>query len=346
MSIEGFDLTKKLGPKRLAQFAEHIIAMGDAAGFKISSRGWAYQLEGARLINKDQFDKVEAAINRCRKRGLLPIDFVAEEASRKFDVVESPSEHEGKDMDDIVSWMLRDVLDGSQFYTPNWWDGEDYYIQVVVEKIDLKTLFTPVCERFHSPIATSKGWASMLQRAEYARRFSEAEARGLKCVLLYCGDHDPDGLRISEFLRSNLADLADVTWEDGWPGYDPTDLIIDRFGLNRELIDKHNLTWIDNLITGSGKNLASRGHKNFAMSYVQDYLKSVGERKCEANAIIPFPEVARKLIEDAFTKYVGPKAEERFRKKREAATKDYARVLGSTGIDLKQVRKGITKLEK
>lgn len=344
MSIEQFDLTKRLGAKRLQEFADHIIELGDRAGFKISSRGWAYYLESERIVNKDQFNKVEDAINRCRKLGLLPIDFVAEEPSRQFHGVEVPNSHKGTTMKDTVKWMLNDVLDGSRYYTPDWWDGENCYIQVVVEKIDLMTLFTPVCETYHAPIATSKGWSSMLQRAEYARRFAEADSRGLRCVLLYCGDHDPDGLRISEFLRSNLADLADVTWEDGMPGYDPENLTIDRFGLNYELIQQHRLTWIDNLITGSGKDLGSPSHPNYQMDYAKAYRKQIGRRKCEANAIIPHPDVARNLITDAFERYLEPGAPERFAAKTEAARLEYAKILKRTGIDLPKIRKAIEKL--
>lgn len=344
MSIETFDLTKRLGPKRLREFAQHIKDLGDRAGFKISSRGWAYYLESERIVNKDQFDKVEDAINRCRKNGLLPIDFVAEESSRQFSGVETPSAHQGKTMNDTVKWMLKDLLDGSRYYTPDWWQGENCYIQVVVEKIDLKTLFEPVCEIYHAPIATSKGWSSMLQRAEYSRRYAEAESRGLQCVLLYCGDHDPDGLRISEFMRSNLADLSDIIWEDGMPGYDPHDLIIERFGLNKSLIDKHKLTWIDNLITGSGKDLGTAKHPNYGMPYVQQYLKKIGRRKCEANAIIPHPEVARALITEAFERHLGPGAPDRFKAKEDAAYAEYHKVLTKTGINLTKIQKAIDKL--
>ena len=85
---------------------------------------------------------------------------------------------------------------------------------MVVEKVDLISLFQPVCRDYKIPIANSKGWSSMLQRAEYARRFKEARDNGLQCVLLYCGDHDPDGLRIGEFLRKNLEDLNEITWGD------------------------------------------------------------------------------------------------------------------------------------
>lgn len=40
------------------------------------------------------------------------------------------------------------------------------------------------------------------------KRIARWEAKGKECVLLYCGDHDPGGLHISEFLRSNFEDLA------------------------------------------------------------------------------------------------------------------------------------------
>ncbi len=194
---------------------------------------------------------------------------------------------------------------------------------MVVEKIDLKTLFLPVCEKYHIPIASSGGWSSMLQRAIYAKRFQQAQDRGLTCVLLYCGDHDPDGLRISDFLRKNLADLKDVEWEDGSPGYDPEDLEIVRFGINNDFITKNKLTWIDNLITGSkrGLDLADPRHKNHRMPYVQAYLSEYGAKKCEANALMTIPKEAEWLVEEAIINFVGEDASKRFEKKRKAVNK-------------------------
>ena len=180
----------------------------------------------------------------------------------------------------------------------------------------------------------------MLQRAEYARRFREAEERGLKCVLLYCGDHDPDGFRISEFLRSNLEDLAGIFWSDGTVGYDPANLIIDRFGLNHDFIERNRLTWIDNLITGSGKNLADPSHPNYHQLYVQEYLRTFGERKCEANALVVRPREARELVRGVIEKYLGPGALGRFRKKREAVRRELGDFRKRTGLD-EAVRKAL-----
>ncbi len=299
----------------LSDFADFIKDISKDIGFRVSSRGWAYILEQKRHINKDQFNQVTDKINKCRKKGFLPIDFTAEESARQFSGVEEP------DIDGVVDTFgnyLRGALNASEHYTPDWWADEEYYIQMVVEKIDLVTLFSPICEKYHIPIANSKGWSSMLQRAEYARRFAAAEDDGLRCVLLYCGDHDPDGLRISEFIRKNLNDLENVRWDDGTQGYDPKNLIIDRFGLNYDFINKNDFTWIDNLITGSGRNLASSSHKNFKMGYVQNYLASVGERKCEANAIVVLPDIAQNLAQSAIEKYLGDDSNDRFESKRQS----------------------------
>jgi len=296
------------------QFAQMLEDLSAQIGFKISARGWAYQLEGLGLITKGEFDRAENLINRCRAQGYLPIDFVAEEEARQFSGIEDPNEETPTEW---LAAFLKAALQCEDDYTPDWWDGEDYYIQVIVEKIDLKTLFSPVCKEYHIPIATSRGWSSMLQRAQYAKRFNDAELNGLQCVLLYCGDHDPDGLRISDFLRKNLEDLADIVWDDGTSGYNPGELTIDRFGLNYDFIEANHLTWIDNLITASKRDLSSPSHPNHYLPYVQEYLQQFGVRKCEANALVVRPAEARDLIRGIIESYLGIEALGRFTSKKE-----------------------------
>lgn len=299
---------------------------------KISARGWGYQLETDLLVTKGQLDRVENLVGVCIKKGFLPVDFVLQEDARKFSGVELP---ERRTPVEYMKSYLEAVLDCGDWYTPDWWDGEKYYIQMIVEKIDLKKLFEPLCEEYHIPIATAKGWSSRLQRAEYARRFKEAEEHGLKCVLLYCGDFDPDGLRISDFIMSNLIDLIDIVWEDGTSGYDPVNLEIFRFGLNYDFIVENELTWIKGLETGSGKNLASPSHKNHKMPYVQSYLKEYGAKKCEANAVLKGEErraKAIKLCRDTIESYLGKDALERFIEKRNVVLDEMEEMRQKTGL--------------
>lgn len=317
--------------EEMLTFANTLKALSEQIGFKVSARGWCYQLEGFGLITKAEFGKVENLINHeCRQYGYLPIDFVAEEEARQFSGVETPTQ--ATPLEYLKSFIQAPLI-CENWYTPDWWDGEEYYIQIVVEKIDLKTLFEPVCYEYHIPIATSRGWSSMLQRAEYSRRFKQAENKGLQCVLLYCGDHDPDGLRISDFLRKNLDDLRFIRWSDGIRGYDPDSLTIDRFGLNYDFIEANHLTWINNLITSSKKDLADPSHPNHYLPYVQDYLAEYGARKVEGNAIVVIPTEARALVRQVIEGYLGMDAPDRFQEKHDTIKEEIANFRQATKLD-------------
>ncbi len=105
---------------------------------------------------------------------------------------------------------------------------------------------------------------------------------GRKCVLLYVGDHDPAGLLMSDVIKSNLMDCANVKGVD----FDPSPIRVERIGLTREQIDDLGLPWIENLETGSGKDLGDPGHPDHRKPYVQNYIASQGRRKVEANALV------------------------------------------------------------
>lgn len=305
---------------QLKQFADELIRIDEETGFKVSSRGWCYQLEGYGVITKGEFNRVNNLINECRKNGMLPIDFVAEESARKFEGVVMPSCFDETPEEALKGW-IQTTINADEYYTPDYWRDERFYIQMLVEKVDLVTLFKPVCKEFNIPIATSKGWSSILQRAEMAARFKEAEDMyGCIPVLLYAGDHDPFGLAISDFLMKNLWDICKGT---GWA---PEKLIIDRFGINYDFIMKNNLTWIDNLETGSGKR------PDTSNPIVKKYIDSYGERKVEANAIVTNPSAGRELCRSSIIKYLGDDVQDRFQEKRDDVSAEFNNIQIDTGI--------------
>jgi hypothetical protein len=231
-----------------------------------------------------------------RKCGALPYDFTAEDEARSADNVERLN---GETPEEYADEIAEDALTDHVLYNPiSLWDGQEYYLEMMVEKIDLKTLFSPICRTYHVPIRNARGSCDINSRCESMKRFQEHEQVGRKCVLLYCGDHDPSGLLISDVLHSNLAELADAV------GWNPANLIIDRFGLNAEFIRRHRLSWIDNLLTGSGEDLNNPNHPDHYKPYVQDYLKKYGPRKVEANALVTRPEAGRRLCREAIEKYL------------------------------------------
>jgi hypothetical protein len=300
-----------------------IIEIDSRLDFKVSSRGWCYILEEHGL-EKGDFDKAERLINACRKDGRLPLDICCQDDGRQAENLEKIDDEGPTEF--AQGWI--DYLDDAheQYCPISFWDDLDTYVEMMVEKVDLKGLFGPECAPFHIPIANISGWNDINARAAMMRRFQYWEERGKRCVLVHCGDHDPGGLHISGFLRSNMADLADAV------GWSPDELIIDRFGLNADFIEQQGLTWIDNLITGSGGDLADPGHKDHNKPYVQDYLRRFGARKVEANALVVRPEAGRNLCREAILRYVPETVIDDFarkvRREQEQARREIIRLRG------------------
>lgn len=309
------------GKKRqlgMARFADELKRIDAQTGFKVSSRGWCYQLEGFGLITKGDFPRVQNLIGECRKSGLLPVEFVAEDGGRCFNCVYSHSRESPREYQRA---LIRGALNAGRWYNPDFWAGEKYCILMLVEKIDLVTLFSPVCDRYHVPIATSKGWSSITQRAQLLSRFKIAEEEsGRTPVLLYFGDFDPYGLGISDALMKNLRDVEEAV------GWSPKNLIVDRFGLSHSFIEKYGLSWIENLETGSGKKADE------SKPIVKRYVEKYGRRKVEANALVVHPDAGRDLCEQAIVKYLGENVLERWAEVEQASLDEFKRIQYETGI--------------
>jgi hypothetical protein len=289
----------------LRVFCDLILEINSRLDFRVSSRGWCYILEEHGLLKGD-FDDAQKLIVECRRRRLLPMDIVAEDGARSFDNLE---QLDNDDPDEFAEDLVDNLEHQAEYYTPfSFWRDQDFYIEMAVEKIDLKSLFGPICERFYIPIANARGWSDLNLRWGMLQRIRAHAAAGKRCVVLYCGDHDPAGLNISDSLRKNLSELlTQREWLELMEH-----LVIDRFGLNADFIEEQRLTWIDNLETGSGKSLADPKHKDHNCAYVQDYIREFGVRKVEANALVVRPEAGRQLCLDAVLRYLPEDAPEKY----------------------------------
>jgi hypothetical protein len=287
--------------RRLSDFAGEIL-VADAQRsrrVKYSTRGWCYFMESK--ISKEEFKAFEDAFNDCRKIGLLPIDFVAEDQdeTRRFQGIVEASDPAA--LLRRIGGDVESFLENLPASTTDYWRGEKFYVIMCVEKGDILNLFKPICDEYKVPIVSSKGWPPILLRAHIANLSKKAESNGLTPVLLLFYDHDPAGLKITETFRKNLRDCERGT------GWSPKGLIIERFGLNKEDIDRHGLTWIENLKTGSGREAKD-----------PQYIAQFGRRKCESNALFKNDDTLRaaeEICRRAIEKYYGQDALERFKQK-------------------------------
>ncbi len=288
---------------QLARVASEVLHIDSVSTRRIKkgTRGWGYILEGEGLIDKGEFDRAERVLTDCIKVGFLPLDFFSDDQdeTRRF----SPL-HDAMDPRGLLAGAKQQVdrvLCDLPSNTTDYWVGEKFFVMMVVEKGDIRNLLEPICDEFHVPVVSSKGWAPIRLRANIAKLSMWAEARRLMPVLLLFYDHDPAGLKITNSFRKGLEDIRRTT------GWNPKNLIIERIGLNREDIDKYNLLWIDNLKTGSGRDARD-----------PEYVKLYGNRKCESNSLFrnddtlrAAEEICRKSIE----KYYGTNAITRFKDK-------------------------------
>jgi hypothetical protein len=286
------------------------------------------------MISKDQFDKLERLLGDWRKSGKLPLDFCAIDEKR------AAVNLEDLDEDDPLGYATSytSVVETcwARYEPVSLWDFQQNYIEMADEKNDLRTLFEKVCAEYHVPIWNAGGWSDINSRADTMKRFMVHSEAGRHCVLLYCGDFDPAGLLISNVLRQNLRDLAVAV---GWSP-DEDDLTIERFGLNYDFIMANGITWVDGLMTGSGKDLNDPKHDDHDKAYVQDYLRLYGARKVEANALVSRPAAGRQLCREAITQFIDDSGIDRYKLR---LKQERARVRGVLPSVLRDLTKRLKK---
>jgi hypothetical protein len=240
----------------LKDWCARLLLIKPRLDFDPGLRGWCYVMEEYGL-DKSGFDWAQSLITRCRKNGMLPLDFTSEGAGREFINIEKLDADPEEQAKRIVNYV-----DGAHLtYTPlSFWEFQETYVEMLVEKVGLRNLFEQPTAHYHVALGNTRGSWSINMRVEMLLRFARWQAAGKQCVLLYCGDHDIHGLRISTALRKNLEEVLPAlqrTYPNETSGFNLDHVLIERFGLNADFIKRHRLTWIEGLITGSGATLVT-----------------------------------------------------------------------------------------
>lgn len=304
-----FEMPPTTGPihvRRAARMAmgEAIERMSEETGYRFGPRGWAYYAEGLGLITKGEFDRFEKLLTDMRKDGELDPDVIEPDGSRTatevqdFDAdADTPEAHAeyavGEIGDRLRSWA-------QSYYENGYWDGLDYYVEMIVEKKDLVQIFRSTADRYNVRITNGKGDTDIHTRLAMLKRFRDQSDAGRQCVLLAVGDHDPKGLHIVDGLHRTFMSCCNIKGLD-W--CDPYFEVV-PVGLTETQIDTMGLMKIDNLETGGRRDLSDPHHPDHFKPYVQDYLNRFGVWKCEANALVGHPAQARALLESAINRFI------------------------------------------
>lgn len=275
-----------------------IIAKRKELTYTPGARSWAYIFEGPDTWSKGDFDMIEFRITEARKAGLLPLDIVCVDESRAARGVVAT------DSPDFLEYMRRNIDWLADSYTP--YSIEEFtgvHIELWIEKVGLLGLFEDPAGKYSIPITPGKGRPDIHSRVALLQRCAKHEEN----VVLMFGDHDVAGLSMTAGLEKVLRDVFRSSGLKKWPN-----LTFRRIGLNPDTIERLGLTWIDNLETGSGKDLSDPSHKQHRDANVQDYLARFGARKCEADAISTHPEEVEAIIDEAVAELVPPLSVDRW----------------------------------
>ena len=299
--------TKAAYQDKVAAFCATILEVRSRLDFDVGSRGWAYILEGERFIDKDEIDAAQILINDCRKSGDLPLDICSEDDKRAAENLETidPGPQER------AAGIFNYIQTAEKYYTPfSFWDDLDVYVQMAVEKSNLKNLFSKVCAEFCVPIANVGGWADLNVRAGFMQRFKEKEAEGKHA----CCSTVPTSIPAACTFRNSCARTS-KPWRAPSAGR-PTISASTASDLITTSSSGEGLTWIENLATAKGEYpLNDKRHPDHFKPYVQDYLREYGVRKVESDALLKRPEAGRELCRQAILRYVPANAPRNYRKK-------------------------------
>ncbi len=189
-------------------------------GFAPVARSWLYAFESVGLIGKGDFDAIGTWMTKCRKwiksdgsGALIPWHFVGDDESRRMTGWDRYDEE--CTSCEYMNRRLRDCLASVSDYSPaSYWKHQQYFPILWTEKRDLIKLFQKelpgAVKRF-----ASKGQTNIGSRVNVIEECIAAEECGLLPVILYCGDHDPSGIKISDGIQENLRFAAQGL---GWAG--------------------------------------------------------------------------------------------------------------------------------
>lgn len=224
-------------------------------GMDITLRQLYYQFVSRGLTGSGQkvYKRIGEVVTAARYSGEFPLDQLVD---RGRDVAEG--DYTRNDRNPAAALKQSAALIGSipsMLLDIDQWHGQSTFVSVWVEKQALEGVFEPVCSELGVSWFACKGYPSVsalwkwLQRAETVcdnkRRYRNLrwpgdvltrelhEGCAERCVVLYFGDHDPDGWEIPRSAERNIRRLMELKNID-------IDLEFKRIALNMDQIRQYN----------------------------------------------------------------------------------------------------------
>jgi len=179
---------------KLIDTANNILTEYKNQGYRLSLRQLYYQLVARDFIENSlrSYKRIGDLISNARLAGLVDWEMI-EDRGRK---VSYPSHW--KNPAEIVVTAARS-------FRLDHWEGQDRYVEVMVEKDALSGILEPVCRKLDIRFTANKGYSSSSAMYEAAERITLSNNAQKEIYLLYLGDHDPSGIDMTRDIKDRLA---------------------------------------------------------------------------------------------------------------------------------------------
>ena len=165
----------------------------EAQGYTLSLRQLYYQLVARDLIENSirSYKRIGEIVSKARLAGLIDWNMIEDRARETIipPAWENPAE--------IVSAAAK------QFRLDRW-EGQDNYVEIMVEKDALSGILRPVCNDLHVRFTANRGYSSSSAMYEAGQRILAAAEAGKTPFLFYLGDHDPSGIDMTRDVTERL----------------------------------------------------------------------------------------------------------------------------------------------
>lgn len=210
----------KFGKATLARIAMANGILEDLArqGYSISLRQLYYQLvsKGEIPNNNKEYKKLGDTLNKARLAGLVDWHSLEDRGRRLR------GSHGGYE-------SQQDYINGLENgYFRDWWEGQENYVEVWIEKDALVNVIERPCDRHRVRYFSCRGYSSASEQYRAGKRFQEMDSAGRVCHILHLGDHDPSGL---DMTRDN---------QDKAVMFSGVEVNVHRLALNMDQVDELN----------------------------------------------------------------------------------------------------------
>lgn len=212
-------LEPKRWTNRKQMIFQNIVKVVDefqSEGYRMTLRQLYYQLVSRDIIPniQSEYAKLGILLTEARLFGLIDWDFIE-------DRIRVPKKAgDWNDINDIVKQAIRQ-------YRRDRWEGQEYYVEVWVEKDALSGVLEPITRKYHVTLMVNRGYSSASAMHDASLRFKEKEDEGKKTILLYLGDHDPSGMDMVRDIQERMEIFQ-------------SDVEVKRIALNMDQIERFN----------------------------------------------------------------------------------------------------------